>query len=166
MPAADKRRLIVEDAAEMLAVGEHFGLMRQVGAAGIDQINARQPVVARDLLRAQMLLYRHRIIGAAFDGGIVADDDAFAPRDAADAGDEAGAMDGVVVHVASGKRRQFQKWRTGIDQRHDALARQQLAARQVALARPRRAAFGGLGAAHVELRDERAHGRRIGAELF
>ena len=75
-----QRRLIVEDAAEMLAVGKHLGLMRQVGAAGIDQIDAGQPVLARDLLRAQMLLHRHRIIGAAFDGGIVADDDAFAAR--------------------------------------------------------------------------------------
>ena len=53
-------RLIVEDAAEMLAVGEHLGLMRQVGAAGIDEIDARQRVLRRDLLRAQMLLHRHR----------------------------------------------------------------------------------------------------------
>ena len=105
MPAADISRLIVEDAAEMLAVGKHFGLMRQVGAAGIDQIDARQPVLARDLLCAQMLLHRHRIIGAAFDGGIVADDHAFAPGHAADAGDKTSAMDGIVVHAAGGERR-------------------------------------------------------------
>ena len=30
---ARQRRLVIEDAAEMLAVGEHFGLVRQVGAA-------------------------------------------------------------------------------------------------------------------------------------
>ena len=35
-------RLIVEDAAEMLAVGKHLGLMRQIGAAGIDEIDAGQ----------------------------------------------------------------------------------------------------------------------------
>ena len=96
-------RLIVEDAAEMLAVGEHFGLMRQVGAAGIDQINAGQAVLARDLLGAQMLLHRHRIIGAALDRGIVADDDAFAPGDAADAGDDARGMDGV-AHTCRTRR--------------------------------------------------------------
>ena len=45
----------------------------------IDQIDAGQPVLARDLLRAQMLLHRDRIVGAALDRGVVADDDAFAP---------------------------------------------------------------------------------------
>ncbi len=110
-----QRRLIVEDAAEMLAVGKHLGLVRQVGAAGIDQIDARQPVLARDLLGAQMLLHRHRIIGAALDGGIVADDHAFAAGDAADAGDDAGAVDGVVVHAVGGERRQFEERRARID---------------------------------------------------
>ena len=112
-----QRRLIVEDAAEMLAVGKHVGLVRQVGAAGIDQIDARQPVLARDLLGAQMLLHRHRIIGAALDGGIVADDDAFAAGDAADAGDDAGAVDGVLVHAVGGERREFEERRAGIEQR-------------------------------------------------
>ena len=40
---------------------------------------------------------------------IVADDDAFAAGDAADAGDDAGAMDGVVVHAVGGERRQFEE---------------------------------------------------------
>ena len=149
----------------MLAVGKHLGLVRQVGAAGIDQIEARQPVVARDLLGAQMLLHRHRIIGAALDGGIVADDDAFAASDPTDAGDDAGAMDGVVVHPVGGKRRQFEKRRAGIDQRHHPLARQQLATRQMALAGLRRAAFGRLGALRLELRDQRTHGGLVGAEF-
>ena len=95
-------RLVEEDAAEMLAVGKHLGLVRQVGAAGIDQIDARQPVLARDLLRAQMLLHRHRIIGAALDRRIVADDHAFAALDAPDAGDDAGAVD---------RRRHTCRWR-------------------------------------------------------
>ena len=38
-------RLVEEDAAEMLAVGEDFGLVRQVRAAAIDQIDARQAVL-------------------------------------------------------------------------------------------------------------------------
>ena len=150
----------------MLAVGKHLGLMRQIGAAGIDQIDARQPVLARDLLRAQMLLHRHRIIGAALDGGIVADDHAFAAGNAADAGDDAGAVDGVVIHAVGGERRQFEKRRAGIDQRHHALARQKLAARQMALAGARRAALGGLGAAAFKLGDQRAHRRLVGAEFL
>ena len=135
MRAADRLRLVVEDAAEMLAVGEHFGLRRQIGAAGIDQIDAGQPVLARDLLRAQMLLHRHRVIGAALDGGVVGDDHAFAALDAADAGDDAGGVHRAVVHAVGGQRRQFQERRAGIDQVHHPVARQQLAARDMALAR-------------------------------
>ena len=149
----------------MLAVGKDLGLMRQVGAAGVDQIDARQPVLPRDLLGAQMLLHRHRIIGAALDGGVVADDDAFAAGDAADAGDDAGAVDGVVVHAVGGERRQFEERRAGIEQRHHPLARQKLAARDMPLAGMGGAAFGGLGALRFKLRHERPHRRLIGAEF-
>ncbi len=156
-----QRRLVVEDAAEMLAVGKHLGLVRQVGAAGVDQIDARQPVLARDLLRAQVLLHRHRVIGAALDGRVVADDHAFAALDPADAGDQAGAVDGVVVHAVGGERRQLQERRAGIDQAHHAVARQQLAARHMALAGALRPAERGLGAARLQLlRPARACARR------
>ena len=80
-------RLIVEDAAEMPFVGENLVLLRQERAAGIDHVDARQIVLPRDILRAQMLLHRHRIVGAALDGRIIGDDHAFAARDPADAGD-------------------------------------------------------------------------------
>ena len=69
------------------------------------------------------------------------------PGDAADAGDDAGAMDGVVVHAVGGERRSSRNGAPGIDQRHHPLARQKFAARQMALAGARRAAFGRLGAA-------------------
>ena len=64
----------------------------------------------------------------------------------------------VVVHAVGGERRQLEERRAGIDQRGDALARQQLAAREVALAR-------GLAAA---LRDFARHvraGRRPAARI-
>ena len=82
--------LIVEDAAEMIAIGKHLVLVRQIGAARIDQIQARQPVLRRDLLRAQMFLHRQRIIRAALHRGVVDHDHALAARHAADAGDDAG----------------------------------------------------------------------------
>ena len=44
-----------------------------------------------DLLRAQVLLDRHRVVGAALDGRVVGDDHALAAADPADAGDDAGA---------------------------------------------------------------------------
>ncbi len=70
------RRLVEEDPAEVLAVGEDLVLQRQERAAGVDEVDARQPVLQRDLLRAQVLLDRHRVVGAALDGGVVGDDDA------------------------------------------------------------------------------------------
>ena len=42
-------RLVVEDAAEMVAVGKDLVLVRQVGAAGIDKVDAGQPVLLPDL---------------------------------------------------------------------------------------------------------------------
>ena len=80
----------------------------------------------------------------------LADDHAFAALDAADAGDQPGAVDGVVVEAVGGERRQLEERRAGIDQVHHALARQQLAARHVALARPLRPAQRGLGAARLQ----------------
>ena len=100
-------RLIEEDAAEMLAVGKHLVLVRQVGAAGIDQIEAGQSARARDLLRAQMLLHRDRIVGAALHRRVVGNDHAFAPGDAADAGDDAGRRHLVAIHPVCGKLGEF-----------------------------------------------------------
>ena len=104
-------RLVVEDAAEMLAVGKHLRLMRQIGAAGIDEINAGQPVLERDLLRAQMLLHRHRIIGAALDGGIVGDDHRLAALDPPDAADEPRAVHVALVHAEGRERADLQERR-------------------------------------------------------
>ena len=69
-------RLVEEDAAEVVPVGEHLGLQRQEGAARIDQIDAGQPVLERDLLRAQVLLHGDGVVGPALDGRVVGDDDA------------------------------------------------------------------------------------------
>jgi hypothetical protein len=113
-----------------------------------------------------MLLHGERIIGAALYGGIVGDDHAFAPFDAADAGDQSGGMNGLVVQAVRGKRRQFEKWRAGIDQRHHAVARQQLAARHMTLARLGRTAARGLRTTFVQFSDQRLDGRGVGEELI
>src|ERR1700682_2950911 len=78
-----------------------------------------------------MLLHRHRIIGAAFDGCVVGDNNAFAAGYAANAGDDARRMHVAAIEAVSGKRRQFEKRRSRIDQEIDALTRQHLAARGV-----------------------------------
>ena len=162
-----KRRqigLIIEDAAEMLAVGEHLVLRRQERAAGIDEIKAWQPVVARDLLGPQMFFDRHREIGAALDGRVVGDDDAFAAGDAADAGDDAGGRHGAVIHLVGRKGREFEKRRSRIEQQPDALARQQFAAAFVALARGLVAAQRDRCGLFAQIGDERPHRLGVGAE--
>ena len=108
--------LVEEDAAEMVAVRKHLVLVRQVGAARVDQVDARQAVLLRDLLRAQMLLDRQRVVGAALDRRVVAHDHAIDAADPADAGDQAGAGRAVAaiaigVHAQRGQRTEFQKRR-------------------------------------------------------
>ena len=129
-------RLIVEDAAEVLAVGEHLGLMGQIGAAGIDEIDARQRVFEGDFLRPQMLLHRHGIVGAAFDRRIIGDDHRLAPGDAADAGDQARAMDVAFIHAVGRERPDLEKRRIGIQQPRHAFAGKQFSASDVTFSSP------------------------------
>ena len=89
MPVGAHPRLVVEDAAEVVAVGEDLVLVRQVGAARVDEVDAGQAVLGGDLLRPQVLLDRHRIVGAALHRGVVGDDHHLLPGDPADAGDHA-----------------------------------------------------------------------------
>ena len=138
MPGGRQVGLVVEDAAEVLAIREDVGLQRQVRAARVDQVDARQPVLGRDLLQPQVLLDRHREVGAALDGGVVGDDGDLATADDADAGDDPGAGRLAVVHVPGGERRELEERRPGIDEAVDAVAGQQLAAARCAARRPRR----------------------------
>jgi GrpB-like predicted nucleotidyltransferase (UPF0157 family) len=158
-------RLVVEDPAEVLLVGEHLVLQRQEGAAGVDQVDARQPVLARDLLRAQVLLDRHREVGAALDRGVVGHHHHFLAQHPADAADHPGRGRGAVVHVLGGERRDLQERRARVEQGGDAVARQQLAALDVLLARLLAAALGRACQAPVEFVDQRAVVVRVVAEF-
>ena len=158
--------LVVEDAAEMPLVRKYLVLQRQEGAAGIDHVDAGQIVLPRDVLGAQMLLHGHRVIGAALDGGVVGDNHAFATRDATDAGHDAGGMHVAAIEAIGRQRRQFQERGAGIDQQVDALARQHLAARGMAVARGLAAAAGDLAELVAQIRDEAAHGLRVACEIL
>src|SRR6202049_1770266 len=57
-------RLIEKYSAEVLAVGKYFILLRQKSASAFDQVDARQLVVAGNLLCPQMLLHGERIVGS------------------------------------------------------------------------------------------------------
>ena len=84
--------------------GEHLVLAGQERPAGVDEVDARQVVLQRDLLGAQVLGNGDRMVGAALDGGIVRDDDALPAGDAADSGDDACAGCLVVVHAVRRQR--------------------------------------------------------------
>ena len=88
----------------MVAVGEYLVLERQESAARIDQVDAWQAVLERDLLRAHVLLDRQGVIGAALHGGVVGDHHDLAAVDQADPGDEPGARRLAVVETVRGQR--------------------------------------------------------------
>ncbi len=136
--------------------GKHLVLQRQERAAGVDQVDAGQVVLARDFLRAQVLLHRHREVGAALDRGVVGDDHHFLSHHPADAADHAGGGRGVVVHAFGGERGDLEERRARVEQGGDAIARQQLAALGVLVARLLAAAVGGARQAGVEFVDQRA----------
>src|SRR5204863_5992241 len=127
-------RLIVEDATEMPLVRKDLFLLRQKRAAGIDHVDARQPVLLRDVLRAQMFLDRQRVVGAALDRRIIGDNHALATSDATDAGDDARRVHVAAIKAEGGEWREFEEGRAWIDQQVDAIASQHLAARGVTLA--------------------------------
>ena len=166
MPPGRQVGLVVEDAPEVVPVREHLVLFRQKRAARIHQVDTGQAVHPGDFLGAQVFLYRHRVIGAALDGGIVGDDHAFTPRHAPDAGNDPRARHGIVIHSPSSQLRQFQERRTGVAQVFDTVARQQLAARQVLLPGFFIPTPGDDTDLVVQVIDQGTHGRDVGLELF
>ena len=106
-------RLIEENSPEMFAVRKHLRLQRQERAAGVDEIDARQVVLERDLLRAKMLFDGHRVVGAAFDRGVVRDDHDVPAGDARDAGDDARTRRLVVVDAEARQRRELEEREPG-----------------------------------------------------
>ncbi len=107
-------------------------VLEQVRSGRLDQVDEGQPVLERDLLRAQHLLEPLRLQRAGVDAGIVGDDEDAHAGDDADADDRAAAgdraLDVVDVLAPAGERRQLEERNAGIEQARDALARQQLAA--------------------------------------
>ena len=157
-------RLVVEDAPEVFLVGEDLVLQGQEGAAGVDEVDAGQAVLRGDLLRAQVLLHRERVVRAALHRRVVRDDHHFAALDAADAGDDAGGRGLVAVEPVGGELRELEEGRAGIEQGAHALAGQELAARRVLLLRLGAAADGDARHRLAQVRGERRVVLAVGAE--
>ena len=135
-PLRRHSRLVEEDPSKMIAVGEDLCLERQERPTGVDEVDARQPILFRDFLRAEMLLDGEREVRSALHRRVVGHDHALATLDDADAGDDARARRLVVVDVERGKRTQLEKCRSRVDEQVDPVAGEELAAGSVTLARP------------------------------
>ena len=118
------------DVAEAGAAGDEDVLLRrQVGTAGLDEVDRRQPVLLRHLGGAEALLDRDGVGRATLHGRVVGDDHALDALDDADAGDDR-AADGE-VGAPAGERAELEERGVGVDEQLDALAGGQLAARVV-----------------------------------
>ena len=102
-------RLVVEDAAEVLAIWKHLILQGQKCATRIHQVDAGQAILQGHFLRAKMLLYGDREIGAPFDRRIVGDNQHFLTLDPADAGDQTCTRCRTLIHQPD--RAGAQRWR-------------------------------------------------------
>ena len=166
MPRRRQLRLVVEDAPEVLAVGKDLVLERQERAAGVHQVEARQPVLEGDLLGAQVLLDRDRVVRPALHRRVVGDDHALDALDPADAGHDPGPRRVAVVQAVGGVGTQLEEGAAGIDQAVDAVADGQLAALAVAVDRSlvagRAVARQRIGS-RSQVVDEGAHGVGVGA---
>ena len=124
--------LVVEDPAEVVTVREDIGLERQVGAAAVDQVDARQPILERDLLGPEVLLDCDREVRPALDRGVVGHDHAGRALDPGDPGDDPRARRLVVVHAAGGQWAELEEGGARVDQPVDPLTDRQLATSPVA----------------------------------
>mmetsp|Transcript_16687 Transcript_16687/g.38301 ORF Transcript_16687/g.38301 Transcript_16687/m.38301 type:complete len:228 (-) Transcript_16687:334-1017(-) len=106
-------RLVEKYPSKVFLIGKDSSLLRQKGPAAVYQIDARQIVLQRNLLCTQVLLDCDRIVGPAFDRGIVGNHHAKLTGNHSDSSDNSATRN--PVHV-SGKSREFQERGSGIAQ--------------------------------------------------
>ena len=126
-------RLVEEDAPEVVPIREHLGLQREECAARVDEVDAGKPVLAGDLLRAQVLLDREREVRAALDRRVVRDDDALTTFDHADPRHNARRRSLAVVEIPRRESVQLEERRTRVDEAVDPLTGGQLPAGAMSL---------------------------------
>jgi len=149
--------LVEEDAPEMVAVGEHLVLVGQVGAAGIDQIDAGEMVLHGDFLGPQVLLHGDGVVRSALHRGVVAHDHAVRARHAADPGDHAGPRHLAAVHVPGRELADLEERGARIEQALHPVAGQQFAAHHMTVAGLLAAALFHDGAVVRQRRDQAVH---------
>jgi len=117
----------------MAGVGKDPVLFRQIGPAAIHQIQARQPVLGRDFLCANVFLHRFVVEGSTLYRGIIGDHHAGQPMDDADAGHDTRARHLIPILPVGRERRQFHERSSWIHQQVDPFTHQKLATFAVTL---------------------------------
>ena len=107
-----------------MSVRKHFILIREIGAAGIYQVDTGEVVFLGDVLSTQMLFHRDGEVGTTFDRCVIDDDDALLPVNPPDACNDTGGRYIIfAVHVVRSQLREFEKRRAWIYQCVDPVAR-------------------------------------------
>ncbi len=127
-------------------------------------MDAGETILGGDFLGPQVLLDRHREVGAALHGRIVGDHHDLPAVHAPDAGDHAGAWRRPVVHRVCGERADLEKRSGGIEQTLDALANRKLPLAPLSLLCPRPAAGSRDLETALQLGFERRHALLVRAE--
>src|SRR5262249_23242875 len=96
--------LVVKDAPEMVAIGEHIRLKREERSAGIHEVKTRQAVLHCNFLRPQVLLHCDWEICTALHRSVICNKDGLMTLNHADARNETGAWRLIVVHAVSRER--------------------------------------------------------------
>ncbi len=157
--------LVEENSAEVFAVREHFILARQVGTAGIHQVDAWQAILLGDSLSTEVLFNGERVVAAAFYRGVVCNDHAFDALDSTDTGNHAGGSDVLAIHLVGGQWRDLEKGRARVEEGVDAVTHQQLAASDMALLGLLITAFADLAEQRAEAFHLLEHGVAVGGEF-
>ena len=116
-------RIVTENPAEVVFVGENLVLERQEDARAVHQVDQRQPIVQRDALGTEDLLARKGEKRSGLDRGVVGDNHDAPPGNTADAGDDAGGRcpAPLLIHPPGCPEAQLEACCSGIEQLRDAL---------------------------------------------
>jgi len=119
-------RVVIEDARGAVLPRENAALVWQIHAGRVDQIDDRDALAHRDLLRAQDFLDRFGPPAARFDGRIVRHHDHGPPVHAAHAGHHARAGRLAVVLIVGDEQTHFEPRSARVEQARHPLARREL----------------------------------------
>ena len=115
--------LIIENPAEVIAVREDFGLEGQECPAGINEVDARKPILEGDFLSPKVFLDGQGIVGSPLHRRVVREDHAFGPGYPSNPSDDSGPGHRILVESESRKWRDLKKGRLGIEQRGHSIPR-------------------------------------------